>query len=36
MGGGGAQGGETVPEAARGGGASAGYREPKPMVFCGL
>jgi GTP-binding protein LepA len=28
--------GETVTDAARRGDALAGYREPKPMVFCGL
>jgi GTP-binding protein LepA len=28
--------GETVTEAARPGAALAGYRDPKPMVFCGL
>jgi GTP-binding protein LepA len=28
--------GETVTEAARPGPALAGYRDPKPMVFCGL
>ena len=28
--------GETVTEAARPGEALEGYRDPKPMVFCGL
>jgi GTP-binding protein LepA len=31
-----ARAGETVTEAARPGEALTGYREPKPMVFCGL
>jgi len=31
-----ARSGETVTEAARPGAPLAGYREPKPMVFCGL
>ena len=31
-----AKAGETVTEAAKPGEALAGYREPKPMVFCGL
>ncbi len=31
-----ARAGETVTNAARPGGPLAGYREPKPMVFCGL
>jgi GTP-binding protein LepA len=31
-----ARAGETVTEAARSGEPLAGYREPKPMVFCGL